>query len=266
MTILIKKRGFFNICFVLVYALFATMGLIVFAYSQTIHSDKEKQHFIMRGSKEVLSFDVYWMGLYVGRATLEAQNESDNIIIISKVNSAPIISSIYKVDDFAQSRIVKGKPVHFKIKQHEGRYRSNKETVFDTKNNKVIYFNHLKGEKYEHQIPDNQEFWDIISGFYYFRTFPLDIGKSISINIFDSNKFYSAEVKVIGKEKIKILDNWASDTFIIKPILLSEGLFKRKGDIKIWLTDDENKIPVKVETSISIGKIVAKIRSIETIR
>lgn len=266
MTILIKKKRILKSCFILLHSLFATICLVVYANSQNAYADKEKQNFVMRFSKEVLSFDVYWMGIYVGKASLVAKNESDSIIIISKIDSAPIISNIYKVDDFAQSTIVKGRPVNFKIKQHEGRYRSNKETIFDSGNNKVIYLNHLKGERYEHPMPDNQELWDVISGFYYLRTFPLEVGKSIFINLFDSNKFYSTEVKVIGKEKLRIFDNWISETFLIKPVLLSEGLFRRKGDIKIWLTDDESKIPVKVETSISIGKITAKIRSIETIR
>ncbi|MCX7913158.1 MAG: DUF3108 domain-containing protein [Thermodesulfovibrionales bacterium] len=220
----------------------------------------------MKISKENLFFDVYWMGIYVGKASFEAKNESDHITITSRINSAPFISNLYRVEDFAQSVIFQGKPVNFKIKQHEGRYRSNKETVFDIENGKITYFNHLKGERYDHQIPNNQPLWDIISGFYYLRTFKLKVGTSVFINIFDSNKFYNAEVKIIGKEKLKITENWESETLIIKPILLTEGLFKRRGDIKIWLTDDEYKIPVKVETSISIGKVIAKIRSIETMK
>ncbi len=233
------------------------------SYAENINAAQKNPPAILKVSKELMFFDIYWMGIYVGKASFEAKNELGNITIVSKVDSAPVISSLYKVDDYAKSYIVNGMPVSFKIKQHEGRYRSNKETIFDINNKKIIYFNHLKGEKYEHHAVA-QPLWDVISGFYYIRTFPFEVGKTLYINIFDSNKFYNAEVKVIGKEKIKVSDNWKTDTIIIKPILQSDGLFKRKGDILIWLTDDENRIPVKVETAVSIGKVTAKINSIET--
>ncbi len=235
------------------------------SFTEEINKTDKNLPTILKVSKEAMFFDIYWMGIYVGKATFEAKNELGNITIISKIDSAPVISSLYKVDDYAQSNIINGMPVHFKIKQHEGRYRSNKETIFDNQKNKIIYFNHLKKEKYEHNTV-TQPLWDIISGFYYLRTFQFEVGKTVYVNIFDSNKFYNAEVKVIGKERLKISDNWKTDTIIIKPILQSEGLFKRKGDILIWLTDDENRIPVKVETSVKIGKVTAKIKSFETVK
>jgi len=52
-------------------------------------------------------------------------------------------------------------------------------------------------------------------------------------------------------------------TVIVKPELKSEGLFQSKGDILIWLTDDEKRIPVKVETKVPVGNIVARLSSLE---
>jgi hypothetical protein len=218
---------------------------------------------ILKVSRELLVFDIYWLGIYVGSASLEATNNKGSLTIVSKANSAPVISAIYRVEDYARSDVVNGKPVSFKIKQHEGRYRSNKETIFDSKNNKITFYNHIKGEKTEHNSAYKTS-WDVISGFYYLRTFSLEPGRTVYINIFDSNKFYNAEVKVIGKEKISIFNNQEVNTIVIKPVLQSEGLFRKKGDILIWLTDDEYRIPVKLETSISIGKVVAIIKTIKT--
>ncbi|MCX8031441.1 MAG: DUF3108 domain-containing protein [Thermodesulfovibrionales bacterium] len=221
-----------------------------------------KDYSYRKVSKELILFDIYWMGIYVGQASLEIRQEGDSLKITSKVNSAPIISTIYKVDDLAISELIRGKPSHFKIKQHEGKYRSNKETFFDFVNMKILYLNHLKGERHEHSLSGGV-FWDIISGFYHSRSYPFETGKTYYISIFDSNKFYSAEIKVIGKEKIKISDGLSIDAIIIKPILQSEGLFRKKGDILIWLSDDEKRIPLKVETSVSIGKVIAKIRYLD---
>ncbi|MGD1075305.1 MAG: DUF3108 domain-containing protein, partial [Thermodesulfovibrionales bacterium] len=47
-------------------------------------------------------------------------------------------------------------------------------------------------------------------------------------------------------------------------ILKTEGLFQKKGDILIWLTDDDIRIPVKVETEVPIGKVVATLKGRES--
>lgn len=217
---------------------------------------------IAKSTKEKLSFDIYWLGIYVGKAILEAIHDNGILRITSQAYSAPFISTFYKVEDHAESLIIEGIPVSFRIKQREGRYRSDKETIFDMSNRKVTHFNYLKGFKDEHIMKDGVA-WDVISGFFYLRTQPLDIGKAIYIDIFDSNKFYKAKVEVLRKEKIEIPNRGEVSTVIVKPELQSEGLFQRKGDVLIWLTDDEKKIPVRVQTKVPVGNIIAELRGSE---
>ncbi len=223
---------------------------------------KEKPVQLAKSTKEKLFFDIYWLGIYVGKAILEASHDNGILKITSQAYSAPFISAFYKVEDHAESLIIEGIPVSFRIKQREGRYRSDKETIFDMSNRMVTYFNYLKGFKDEH-IMKNGFTWDVISGFFYLRTQPLDIGKTIFIDIFDSNKFYKAKVEVLRKEKIEIPNRGEVSTVIVKPELQSEGLFQRKGDVLIWLTDDEKKIPVRVQTKVPVGNVVAELRDSE---
>ena len=44
---------------------------------------------------------------------------------------------------------------------------------------------------------------------------------------------------------------------MIQPLMKSEGIFESKGNIYIWLTDDERRIPVMVRSKITIGSITA---------
>ncbi len=222
---------------------------------------KEEPYQIARYTREKLLYDIYWLGIYSGNAVLEAIYHRDTLKIISRVNSAPFISTFYTVQDYAESVIIKGRAAYFRIQQREGRYRSDKETVFDVINGKITYFDYLKGKNKEHTI--NGVVWDVISGFYYLRTQSLTIGQVIYINVFDSNKLLKAEVSVLRKEKIKVSGRGNVSTIVIKPVLKSEGLFRKKGDIYIWLTDDKAKIPVKVETTVPIGKVVAKLKKSE---
>jgi hypothetical protein len=231
---------------------------------QPLHASVQSEHImILKSLRERLYFDIYWLGIYVGNATLEAVNNSGTVKISSQVHSAPVISAFYKVEDYAESRLENGIPSFFKIKQREGRKRSNKETFFDMDNKKLIHINHIKGTKDEHSI-NTKNLWDVMSGFYYLRTQDLNVGETVYINIFDSNKFYQAEVQVLKKERVRLFNDSEIDSIVVKPVLKSEGLFQNKGDISIWLTDDENKIPVRVETEVPIGKVVAEIKAIET--
>ena len=212
--------------------------------------------------KRKFFYDIYWLGIHVGEAALEASNNNGLIRITSRVNSEPFISAFYKVEDYAESNMINGKPSTFKIKQNEGRKRSDKETFFNIEKQTVLHINHIKETTDEHSINIDM-LWDILSGFYYLRTQNLNIGEAVYINIFDSNKFYQAEVQVIRKDTIKLLNEKEISAMLVKPILKSEGLFQNKGDISIWLTDDEAKTPVRVETEVSIGKVTAELKAIK---
>jgi hypothetical protein len=216
---------------------------------------------MLKSKKEKLSFNIYWFGIYVGSAVFEAVNDKDVLRITSRANSAPIISTFYTVEDFAESLIIKGRAAHFRIKQHEGRYKSDKETIFDVSKGKITYFDYRKKKENEHSL--NGVVWDVISGFYFLRAQPLTVGRSVYVDVFDSNKLLKAEVSVLRREKITVSGRGEVHTVVVKPDLRSEGLFHKKGDIFIWLTDDEVRIPVKVETKVSIGRVVAELKNSE---
>jgi hypothetical protein len=231
--------------------------------AQTPLKQEEKNATLLKPWREKLYFELYWLGIYVGNATFEAVHNNGELKITSQAHSAPFVSTFYKVEDYAESRIVDGEPVHFKIKQQEGKYRSNKETIFDQGGKKVTFFNHLKETRHEHAM-EGTDLWDVISGFYYLRTHPMETGKTISLTIFDSNKFLTAEVTVVGRERIADVNHKVIDTVIVKPVLNSDGLFKNKGTILVWFTDDAHRIPVKMETEVPVGKVIARLMSRES--
>ena len=231
-----------------------------------VHSTRSKRGEtpdLLNFAREKFYYDIYWIGIYVGSAVLEGVNENGMVKITSRAHSAAFLSNFYKVEDFAESKVKDGVPLNFRIRQHEGRYRSDKETKFDVRNGKITYFDYLKGLKEEHE-GKRGVFWDVISGFYFLRTKGMELEKTIFINIFDSNKFLNAEVNVLGKEKIHFEGKGEIEAIVVKPILKSDGLFQNKGDIRIWLSNDGNRFPIRVETKVPIGKVVAELKKVET--
>ena len=217
---------------------------------------------VLRNISETLNFDIYWMGILVGMSQLEAVPDGQTLTIRSETHSGALLSTFYKVKDHVESRVVEGRAATFKIIQREGKYRSNKEVVFDPDNKTVTYIDHLKDLRKEHPMTAPL-LWDVISAFYYVRTQPLIVGQTVYLNVFDSNKFLNVEVYVLAKEKVRLSDSREVDTVKIRPVLKSDGIFRKKGDILIWLTDDANRTPVRVETEVPVGKIVAKLKDFE---
>ncbi len=217
---------------------------------------------LMTAAREKFLYDISWSGIHVGQAVLEAFNENGRIRITSSVRSAAVISLFYRVEDFSESSIVNGLPAHFRIKQHEGKYRSDKDTVFDGPERKIIFYNYLNNTMEEHPIKGGLP-WDVMSGFYHLRTMPLVEGQTVYVDVFDSGKFLKVAVRVVRKEKIEVPGVGEVATVMVKLLLTSDGLFKSKGNVSIWLTDDVKRIPVRVETKIPIGSVTAELSSME---
>ena len=210
---------------------------------------------------EKFVYDLTWAGIKAGTASLEVVKKGDTVKIISTARSASWISVFYTVEDKIVSTLLEkpafsyiGLPTTYRVKLREGRHRRDKEVIFDRARNKAQYINHLKNEKREYKVPPGV--FDPISGFFHLRSVPLKVGEPVSVTIFDSKKVWDVEVQVLRRERIT-LPIGTFDTVVIKPVLQSEGIFFRKGDVFIWLTDDAKHIPVKVQTKVAIGHINA---------
>jgi hypothetical protein len=210
---------------------------------------------------EKLVYDLTWAGIKTGTATLEINNENEKTRIVSTARSADWVSVFYTVEDKIEAELSKpthpavpGIPRNYRVRIREGKHKRNKEVVFDSPNRRASFTDHLSGEKKEIEIRDNT--LDPLSSFYYLRTLKVEVGKSVYVDILDNKKLWNVEVQVLRKERISTgLGDF--DTIVIKPLLKSEGIFNKRGDMYIWLTDDEKHIPVKMQTKVAVGKVTA---------
>jgi hypothetical protein len=209
---------------------------------------------------EKLVFDLTWTGIKAGTATQEIVNDNGVIKIVSTARSADWISVFYPVDDRIESVLDGnrasglGYPKLYRMKIKEGKHRRDKEVIFDRRRRIALYIDHISGEKKDFEINDNT--LDTLSCFYFVRSMPLEVGKSVFVNIFDGKKLWTTEVQVLRRERIKtVLGTF--DTIVVKPLLKSEGIFEKKGDMYIWLTDDKRRVPVKMKTKVRVGSITA---------
>jgi len=140
-----------------------------------------------------------------------------------------------------------------------GKLRKRVITFDHNENTARFVLNYDTPEMYK--VPQNVQ--DALSVLYYVRArqdFRVD--KPIIVNVFDSGKTWSVEIYTIGKERISTPAG-EFNTVKVKTYPKYEGVFMNKGEIYIWLTDDDNRIPVQMQSTIMIGSIVSTLIKME---
>lgn len=221
---------------------------------------------LVTGSAEALTvperlvYDLTWTGIKAGTATQEIVPDRDGLKIVSTARSADWIDLFFPIEDRIETTLsgsassILGTPRNYRMKIREGRHRRDKEIVFRSEEAKAYYTDHLSGQKAI--IPITARTYDIYSGFYLFRFARLEVGKSVYVTILDGKEVWELEIKVLKKEKLKTKFGDVN-TFLLKPQVRSEGVFENKGEVSIWITDDDRRLPVKLQAKVMIGSIVA---------
>ncbi len=104
-------------------------------------------------------------------------------------------------------------------------------------------------------LPYSQNVFSVI---YYMRLFQWKDGKDYSFRVADENENLIFKGRVVGRETLDT-DIGPMKAIKIKPEIILRGNFKPVGDIFIWLSDDDRKIPLRIESKIKIGTIISEI-------
>lgn len=238
----------------LVLALSGLSGLTVFCPCAAAADGTSRVSGGIQSASERLDFEISWIGISVGVAYIE-RTGVEKPIIRTGVDSTGWISRIYKVEDRAYSVLDnQGIPEHFEIRQQNGRKTAHKEAFFGS--GTIRYIDHKRGETRE--VKAEAVYFDVLSGFQQLRGMKIQPGSSVFLNIFDSGKIGKMEVKALRRESVETPDG-SIPALVVKPELITEGLFRHEGSILIWLSDDERRLPLRVETRMAVGTVVARL-------
>jgi hypothetical protein len=140
--------------------------------------------------------------------------------------------------------------------RHEGHYTANDTMVYEPDSSRMRYKN---GQFFA--VPGPVQ--DALSSFYLTRFEALPIGGLVTFDYHASRKTALMEVKVLGRERV----HTPAGTFncvMIEPLLKAGGIFKNKGRLVIWLTDDERRMPVLMKSKVAIGSVKVVLQDVKT--
>jgi hypothetical protein len=224
-----------------------------------------------RGEK--LDYRVHYGFINAGEATMQVDS------VIHTINNRPC----YKVDVFGRTKgffdlvmhvrdnwgsyvdtsaIV---PQKFYQTIEEGKYMKKEIIEFDQLNNVATAHRldgktgDLKGKK-NFDVPSNIQ--DIVSGYYYLRTFDYDTIKPdqiFTLTGFFDDTTYNVQVRYLGKDRLKTKVG-TFDAHVMSPIMPKNQFFRGKNPVRAWLSDDEKRIPLKVKAELLIGSVQIDIK------
>jgi len=100
---------------------------------------------------------------------------------------------------------------------------------------------------------------DVIAGFYYLRQQPLSVGATVTLRLYDGDAISLVPVAVLRRERLNLPGMRSAETLLIRPSFSENGFFKNNKELLIWLTDDSHRVPVRVEATTPIGRVVAEL-------
>ena len=123
----------------------------------------------------------------------------------------------------------------------------------------LVFYDHekkyLTGKKKNMEMPAYVQ--DVISAVFYARTINFDnayIGQTFPLDIYLDQEIYNLKFKYLGKETIKT-DVGKVECHMLRPQLVVDRVFKDEEGMTVWVSADENKIPIRVKTEIYVGSL-----------
>jgi hypothetical protein len=222
---------------------------------------------------EWFKFRIHYGLVTAGYATLEVKeavrNNKKVYHAIGKGYTTGMSRFFFKVDDTYESYFdkVTGKPFQYVRKIDEGGYKKDQEGFFNQDKNTILVKDYKNNTNKTFASTENVQ--DIISTFYYLRNHPnidkLKVGESIMIDMFFDEETTKFKLKFIGREDISTKFGTIS-TMIFRPLVQSGRVFKEEESLTVWISDDDNKLPVRIKASLAVGSLKADLDSFKGLK
>lgn len=214
---------------------------------------------------EWLKFRIHYGILNASYATLHVKNERLDSIpvyhVIGRGKTTGFASIFFKVDDTFESYFDKwtGRPYKFIRDTYEGGYTKDIEIEFDY-NEDIALLRDNKNNK-EYNIPVHGKIQDLLSAAYYLRdkySFDdFEEGKDVTMDmLFDDDGVYQFKLKYLGKEVLRTKFGKV-ECLKFRPYVQSGRIFKEQESLTLWVSNDLNKIPIRIKADLAVGSLKA---------
>ena len=99
------------------------------------------------------------------------------------------------------------------------------------------------------------------AGFFYFvRVTPLEVGRKYTYDRYFRKEKNPVTIEVLKRERLELPDGTKVPCLVLHPVIDTKGLFSKRSETRIWLTDDARRLPVQVRTKFPFGTITLRLK------
>lgn len=218
---------------------------------------------------EWFKFRMSYSGWFkAGEATLKVDKKKLNgkpvYHVVGKGKTTGPVNLFFKVRDRYETYFdtKTGLPYRFIRKIDEGGHTKDIEIDFNQEENKAYV--HNKKHKKKTVVETEKDVQDMVSMYYYLRNSidisSLRIGDEITTNMFFDEENYGFKLKYLGKETIDVKLNGTEvgiKTLKFRPYVMAGRVFKEEESLTLWVSEDKNKIPLKIKADLAVGSLRA---------
>lgn len=224
-------------------------------------------------SGERLHYDVSWLGITAGNATMKMDVRAKHYTVQAKLATTGMVRVLHSLDELMKAEGVLS-ALRFQVQRYTKDQRKNKTTKlttydFDPDMLQVLSTQNETGRK-EDEIQtialNSEQTVDPLSGFYALRAWPnLSPNSTMDWFVVDGDKIYCLAIAIGGSYRLHTALGWFT-AFPVQIAVKNSKKFlnhavngDKKGAIVIWLTDDRRRMPVQVEAQMAFGSVVAEL-------
>ncbi len=96
--------------------------------------------------------------------------------------------------------------------------------------------------------------------FYFVRITPLEVGRKYVFDRYFKKEKNPVTIEVTKREKMELPDGSKVDCLVLHPVIDTKGMFSKRSDTRIWLTDDARRLPVQIRSKFPFGTITLRLK------
>jgi Protein of unknown function (DUF3108). len=181
--------------------------------------------------------------------------------VIGEGRTTGFASLFFKVEDIYQSifSVKPIRPIHFRRDIDEGGYTKDISIDFNFDAETALITNNKTASSFE--IPIHRQIQDLLSATYALRENfdkqKVSVGDEVALDmLFDDDGIYDFKLLYLGEETVKtIFGNVKCLAF--RPLVKSGRIFREKESLTLWVSDDANHVPIRIQADLRFGSIKA---------
>lgn len=278
-----NKKQFLKIFYITTVLLGLTLSMAFitppqYVYNQegiSLNKVQSSNHVFQHG--EHLTYKIYyylggaWIG--AGEVNFHIEDVGNQYKMMASGKTYSSYEWFFKVDDYFESWVDKNTlfPNVSYRNVSEGKFKIFDKTTYNQKN-KSAYFERGRTSANiddKGSLKMSNMMHDVLSVLYYTRTMDFDnmaSGQTFPVNVLLDKQEYPLSVRYLGREQRNIKGNGTHKTIKLSPQVVAGNVFKEGTAMKIWASDDQNKIPLYIESPVSVGSVRVVLSSYRGLR